>query len=83
LIEALEKYPGERSANFAGESRKFCSDVLSKVLVKIAYRNPGSDISKAFKSLPTGADTKDAEGLIAPIISKVQQIPRTEGNRKD
>jgi hypothetical protein len=83
LIEALEKYHGERSANFASESRKFCSDVLSKVLVKIVCRNPGIDISKAFKSLPKGTDTTAVEELVTPIVSKVHQIPRIEGQRRD
>jgi hypothetical protein len=83
LLEVLKKHHEKRSANFASESRKFCSDVVSKMLIKIICRNPGIDVSKAFKSLPPGTDTTAAEEAIAPLISKIHQVPRTEGDRKD
>jgi chromosome segregation ATPase len=83
ILEALKKHHEERSAQFTSESCKLCEDVLSKVLVKIAYQNPDVDLSKAFKSLPKGVDTKAAKELVAPLVSKVSQILRTEGQRKD
>jgi hypothetical protein len=83
ILKALEKHHEGRATQVASESRKLCEGVLSKVLVKIAYRYPDVDLSKAFKNLPKGADTKAAEELVAPLVNKVSQIPRSEDQRKD
>jgi hypothetical protein len=45
LIEALEMYQEERAASFANESRKLTRDILYKVLIKVANRNPNIDLS--------------------------------------
>jgi hypothetical protein len=83
LLEILKKHHEKRSASFANESRKFCIEVVSKMLVKIICRNPDIDVSKAFKTLPLGTDTTAAERAIVPRIDKINQIPRTEGDHTD
>lgn len=82
LIKALEKHHG-RATNFASESRKFCHDVLFKVLVKIVCHNPRVDLLKAFKSLPKDADIREVEELVGPIADRVSHVPRTKVHRKN
>jgi hypothetical protein len=83
LLEILKKHHERTSASFANESRKFCIEVVSKMLVKIICQNPDVDVSKAFKALPPGMDTTAAERAIIPLIDNINQIPRTEGDRRD
>jgi hypothetical protein len=83
LIKALEKHHEARAAIFSSESRKFCHDILFKVLVKLAYQNLGVDLSKVFTSLPKGANTKAIKELVASITDRVGQVPRTEGQHRN
>ena len=80
LLEILKKHHEKRSTSFANESWKFCIGLISKMLVKIICRNPDVDVSKA---LPPGTDTIAAERAIIPLIDKINQILRTEGDRRD
>jgi hypothetical protein len=80
LIDALKTYHEDRSASFTNESRKFSRDVLYKVLLKVAYRNPDVDLSGAFKSLPQNTDVIATDKIVAPIADKVLLVPRHQGN---
>jgi hypothetical protein len=53
------------------------------LLVKIAYRNPGVDFTNIFKSLPKDYDTTHLEELVAPIVDRVNQVKRIEGQHRD
>ena len=75
LIDALKTYHEDRSASFADESRKIVREIVYKVLLKIAHRNPGLDLSGVFRRLP------DSTGDTA--ADKIVQIPRVQGNCRD
>jgi hypothetical protein len=47
------------------------------------HRNPGLNLTNVLKKLPTGLDTKPYEAQVKPIIEKVSQIKRVEGQRRD
>ena len=49
----------------------------------MAYRNPGVDFSKILKSLPKDVDVKALQQLVAPIVDRVGQVKRVEGDRRD
>jgi hypothetical protein len=83
VVEALQQLQDNQRAQLANESRKLCRGVLQKLLVKIAYRNPGVDFSNIFKKLPKGYDPAPLEALVAPILEKVDNIPRVEGEHRD
>ena len=57
--------------------------VLQKVLVKVAFRNPGLNLTNVLKSLPPDADLEALKPLVAPIVDKVSEIKRVEGDRVD
>jgi hypothetical protein len=83
LVDALKLLRSNRATHLANESRKLCRTVLSKVLVKVAYRNPGLNLTNVLASLPENADLKALEELVAPIIDRVSQVKRIEGQRRD
>ena len=64
-------------------SRKICAGVLQKVLMKVAFRNPGLNFTNVLKSLPSDADVEALKALVAPIVDKVSGIKRVEGDRVD
>src|SRR3954462_6400858 len=67
----------------AGETRDAIGGALEKVLVKIAFRNPGIRLTNVLKSLPADADLEEIRALVAPIVEKVAGIKRIEGDRVD
>ena len=67
----------------ANESRKICAGVLQKVLMKVAFRNPGLSFTNVLRSLPPDADLDALKALVAPIVDKVSEIKRVEGDRVD
>ena len=83
LVDALKLLQANQTSKLANESRKLCQEVLQKLLMKVAYRNPGVDFSNIFKGLPKNADVKALEELVAPIVDRVGQVKRVEGDRRD
>ena len=83
LIDALQQIQATHTSKLAHKSRKLCQGVIQKLLMKVAARNPGVDFSHIFKSLPKDADVKALEELIAPIVERVGQVKRVEGDRRD
>jgi hypothetical protein len=57
--------------------------ILQKVLMKVAYRNPGLNLTNVLRSLPEDANLKELEDLVAPIVDKVSQVKRVQGQRRD
>ena len=79
LSRLREKIPMQ----LADESCRICAGVLQKVLVKVAFRNPGLNLTNVLKSLPADADMEALKALVAPIVDKVTGIKRVEGDRVD
>ena len=67
----------------ADESRKICAGALQKVLVKVAFRNPGLNLTNVLRTLPPDADLEALKTLVAPIVDKVSGIKRVEGDHID
>ena len=67
----------------ADESRRICAGALQKVLMKVAFRNPGLNLTNVLRSLPPDADLDALKALVAPIVDKVSEIKRVEGDRVD
>ena len=53
------------------------------MLVKVAFRNPGLNLTNVLKSLPPDADLDALKALVAPIVDNVSGIKRIEGDRVD
>ena len=53
------------------------------MLVKVAFRNPGLNLTNVPRSLPPDADLEAHKALVAPIVDKVSGIKRIEGDRVD
>jgi septal ring factor EnvC (AmiA/AmiB activator) len=83
ILEALKLLQSTRATQLANETRKLCRVVLRKVLIKVAYNNPGIDLTNVLGHLPKDADVKALEELVAPILEKVDSIKRIEGQRRD
>jgi DNA repair exonuclease SbcCD ATPase subunit len=83
VVEALKQLQDNYPAQLADESRRLCQGALRKVLMKVAYRNPGLNLTNVLRSLPKDADLEALEGLVAPIVNKVSEIKRVEGERRD
>jgi chromosome segregation ATPase len=83
VAKALKQLQENHRTKLANESRKLCQGVLRRLLVKIAYRNPGVDFTNIFKKLPKGYDTTPLEALVAPIVDRVGQVQRVEGEYRD
>lgn len=83
VLEALEQLDSNRAAHLASESRKLCQAVLRKILTKVVYWNPGINLENVLGHLPKDADLKTAEDLVTPIIDKISQVKRVEGDRRD
>ena len=83
VLEALNLLHSNRATQLANESRKLCRGVLLKVLTKVAYWNPNLDFTNMLESLPEDADHKALAELIAPIVNRVDQVKRVEGQRRD
>jgi hypothetical protein len=83
VMEALQQLQVDHRAQLADESRRLCQGVLQRLLVKIAYRNPGVNFTNIFKSLPKDYDTTRLEALVAPVMDRVSQVKRVEGQHRD
>ena len=83
VVTALRQLWERIPKQLANESRAICARVLEKVLVKILFRNPSIDLTRVTKKLPAGADLEELKALVAPIVYKVSEIKRVEGDRVD
>ena len=79
LQQLWERIPKQ----LADESRTLCAGVLEKVLMKVAFRNPGLRLTNILRTLPPEADLEELKALVAPIVDKVSGIKRVEGDRVD
>ena len=53
------------------------------MLVKVAFRNPGLNLTNVLRSLPPDADLEALKALVAPIVDKVNEVKRVDGGRVD
>ena len=83
VATALQRLRERIPKQLADESRKICAGALQKVLVKVAFRNPGLNLTNVLKKLPPDADLEALKALVAPIVDKVSGIKRVEGDRVD
>ena len=67
----------------ANESRSICVGVLEKLLVKVAFRNPGLNLTNVLRKLPADADLDALKALVAPIVDRVNEVKRVDGDRVD
>lgn len=83
MIDALKVLHSDRATHLVNESRKLCRAVLRKVLIKVVHKNPGINLTNVLDTLPKDVDLKPLEELVAPIVDKVGQVKRVEGERRD
>ena len=83
VATALQRLQEKIPKQLADESCKICTRALQKVLVKVAFRNPGLNLTNVLRSLPPDADLDALKALVAPIVDKVSEIKRVEGDRVD
>ena len=83
VLDALEQLRSNRAAYLANEARRLCRGALTKVLTKVAFRNPSIDFANALESLPEDADLTALEERIKPIISFVDGVKKVEGQHRD
>jgi hypothetical protein len=83
IVDALKQIQTNRSTSLAEEARKLCQAILFKVLIKVGYRNPGTNFTNVLASLSKDADTKAIEEAVMPIVTKVSQVKKIEGQRRD
>ena len=83
MATALQRLRERIPKQLADESRRICAGALQKVLMKVAFRNPGLNFTNVLKSLPLDADVEALKALVAPIVDKVSGIKRVEGDRVD
>ena len=67
----------------ANEARELWRGALTKVLTKLAYWNPNLDFDATLESLPASVDLAALKEHIKPIISRIDEIKRLEGQRRD
>ena len=79
VLGALAYLHSNRAATLAGEARRLCQGVMTKVLTKMAYWNPDLDFDAAMDSLPDSIDLTVLKERIKPIISSIDEIKRVEG----
>ena len=83
MATALQQLRERIPKQLADESRTICARVLEKVLVKVAFCNPGLNLTNVLKKLPAGADLEEFKDLVAPIVDKVNEVKRVDGGRVD
>ena len=83
VATALQRLRERIPKQLADESRAICARVLQKVLVKVAFRNPGLNLTNVLKKLPADADLEALKALVAPIVDKVNEVKRVDGDRVD
>ena len=83
VAAALQQLRERIPKQLADESRSICAGVLEKVLVKVAFRNPGLNLTNVIKRLPADADLDALKALVAPIVDRVNEVKRVDGGRVD
>ena len=83
VATALQRLQERIPKQLADELRTICVRVLQKVLVKVAFRNPGLNLTNVLRSLPPDADLEALKALVAPIVDKVNEVKRVDGDRVD
>ena len=83
VATALQRLRERIPKQLADESCRICVGVLQKMLMKVAFRNPGLTLTNVLKSVPPDADRDALKALVAPIVDKVSEIKRVEGDRVD
>ena len=83
MAAALQQLRERIPKQLADESRSICAGVLEKVLVKVAFRNPGLSLTNILRTLPPEADLEELKALVAPIVDKVNEVKRVDGGRVD
>ena len=83
VLGALADLHSNRTTTLAGEARRLCRGVMTKVLTKMAYWHPALDFEAAMDSLPEGTDLTVLKERIKPVISCIDEIKRVEGQRRD
>ena len=83
VATALQQLRERIPKQLADESRAICARVLEKVLVKVLFRNPGLNLTNVLKSLPPDADLDALKALVAPIVDKVNEVRRIDGDCVD
>ena len=51
--------------------------------MKVAFRNPGLNLTNVLKKLPAGADLEELKAIVVPIVDKVNEVKRVDGERVD
>ena len=67
----------------AEESRVLYRGTMTRVLTKIAHWHPDLDFEAVLKSLPEDANIAALNEHIQPILSRIDEIKRSEGQRRD
>ena len=83
VLGALEQLHANRAASLADEARRLCQGAMTKVLTKVAHWYPDLDFDAALESLPEGTDLAPLRERVKPIIIRVGEIQRVEGQRRD
>ena len=83
VATALQRLREKIPKQLADESRRICAGALQKVLMKVAFRNPGLCFTNVLKSLLPDTDRDALKALVATIVDKVSEIKRVEGDRVD
>ena len=83
VATALQRLRERIPKQLADESRTICVRVLQKVLVKVVFCNPGLNLTNVLRSLPPDADLDALKALVAPIVDKVSEVKRVDGDRMD
>ena len=83
VATALQQLRERIPKQLADESCTICARVLEKVLVKVAFRNPGLNLTNVLKRLPADTDLDALKALVAPIVDRVNEVKRVEGSRVD
>ena len=83
VAAALQQLRERIPKQLADESCSICAGVLEKVLVKVAFRNLGLNLTNVLRSLLPDADLEALKALVAPIVDKVSEIKRVEGDCVD
>ena len=83
VVTALQRLREKIPKQLVDKSRKICAGALQKVLMKVAFRNPGLNLANVLKTLPPDVDLEALKTLVAPIVDKVSKIKRVDGDRVD
>ena len=83
VAPTLEQLRERIPTQLANEARRLCTGVMERVLMKIAFRNPGLNLDNVLRTLLPDAEQEALKTLVAPIVAKVGKIKRVDGDRAD